>query len=46
MRGLAMVSPYKARVFEVIALRKFSGSSGSTNLTSMPKRRKLTSNCV
>ena len=40
--GLAV----EARVFGVMALRKFSGSSGSTNLTSMPKRRKLTSNCV
>ena len=28
------------------ALRKFSGSSGSTNFTSIPNRRKLTSNCV
>ena len=29
-----------------MALRKFSGSSGSTKVTSMPIRRKLTSNCV
>ena len=45
-RGFEIVSPYRHLVFGVIALRKFSGSSGSTNLTSRPNLRKLTSNCV
>src|SRR3954470_22740548 len=38
--GLPRVSPYTARVLGRIARRKLSGSSGSTNVVSMPRREK------
>ena len=38
--GLPSVSPYTARVVGRIARRKFSGSSGSTKVVSMPRREK------
>ncbi len=44
-RGLAIVSAKIALVLGRSAARKFSGSSGSTKLHSMPKRSKVTENC-
>ena len=44
--GFPIVSPYKTLVFGVIALAKFSGSSGSTNVTSMLSLRTVCSNWV
>ncbi|MNL45604.1 hypothetical protein D3C87_1682630 [compost metagenome] len=40
-----MVSPYTARVLGRMARAKFSGSAGSTNVVSMPRRLKPTPSC-
>jgi hypothetical protein len=39
--GFGSVSPYQARVRSSVARRKFSGSDGSTNCTSMPMVAKV-----
>ncbi len=46
MAGLPSVSEKIAFVFGRIARRKFSGSSGSTRVASMPSFGKLTTNIV
>ena len=41
IRGLPSVSPYRIFVLGRIARRKFSGSAGSTKVTSIPSRGKV-----